>query len=328
MKNTFKIFGLCLLVLASFSCSDDEDTPIPAPKTITAIASSTAEFSSLVAALKKADLDKTLDEAGTFTVFAPTNTAFASFLEEKGFANLEAVPTEVLKEILLNHVLATEVFSSTIKAGYVKTLAKGAATADNTLSMYLNTTSDFKINGVATVTQADIDASNGVIHKVDKVIDLPTIITHATANPDFSSLVAALTREGRLTNFATLLSGTELHTVFAPTNTAFTNYETEIKATVASIQLSVLNRVLRYHIIEGNVLSTGLPASGTKINTLAGSTNNTSFTFLSPPARIKDSSDRESTIDATDVQCSNGVIHVLGKVLIPKSLRLEVVPAP
>ncbi len=323
MKKSIKILGLALLSIAAFSCtSDDEPEVFPQPQqeTITQIAVKTGEFSTLVAALKKAGLDATLNEKGTYTVFAPTNKAFEDFLLENKIPNLDAIPVPLLKEVLLNHVLSAEVFSDKIANGYVKTLAKGLASSTNPLSMYLNKDNGVKINGVSTVTQANIDASNGVIHKVDKVINLPTIVTHAAANPNFTNLVAALTRMGNTTKFVEVLNGTGPFTVFAPTNTAFGNFLTELGpgTTLASIPEPTLDKVLKYHVVGGaNVLSSTL-MNNQVVQTFAGMGASNAFTVLLPPARLKDSSDRECAISAVDVQCANGVIHVLDKVLLPK----------
>ncbi len=318
MRNSFKNFGFALMAssLTLFvSCSDDDNNQ---SSTIASIASSNSEFTSLVAALDKAGLTSTLDSDGSYTVFAPTNTAFSAFLSANGFANLDAVPVPVLKEILLNHVVNDELFSNELSTGYAKSLGKGAASATNTLSLFIDTSNGVKINGVATVTGADIDASNGVIHKVDAVIGLPTIVTHATANSNFTSLVAALTRPDQADqNFVGILSGTanSPFTVFAPTNAAFSSLLTEFSwADLNAVPESVLEETLKYHVVAGaNVLSTQL-TDNMMVSTFLGQ----SFTIgLTGGAKITDANGRVSNIIATDVQCANGVIHVLDKVIVP-----------
>ena len=102
MKNYAKLIKLTLLVVTStlmFSCSDDDSTT--QDRTITEFISKNPTFTNLYAALEKAELSETLNQSGQFTIFAPTNDAFAEFLAVNGFENLEAVPTPVLKEILL-----------------------------------------------------------------------------------------------------------------------------------------------------------------------------------------------------------------------------------
>ena len=316
MKNIFKVFSVALAIgFAMVSCNDNEDEPVMS-QTIYAIASRDADLSSLKTAVDKAGLAATLDTQGTFTVFAPSNAEFTTFLKANGFASLNDVPAAALKEILLNHVLAKSVKSTELTTGYVSTLAKGGASTTRNLSMFINTAFGVKINGISNVTKADILATNGVIHKTDAVIGLPTIVTHALANPNFSSLVAALTRSD-MPDFVGILSGTASSpfTVFAPTNAAFTSLLGELSlANLAAIPKPVLERALKYHVVAGaNVASTDLMnnmivttfETGTfKINTTAG-------------AKITDANNRVSNIILTDVQCTNGIVHAIDKVLLP-----------
>lgn len=315
MKNLskFKII-IALIALTSFTISCDNDDEPVADNTITGIAQTNANLSILVQALVKADLASTLQGVGPFTVFAPTDAAFVAFLKTTPYATLNDVPKDVLTQILLNHVVSGKVKSTDLTTGYVKTLAKSATSGTNTMSMYVDLRSGVKLNGVATVTTADIMASNGVIHVVDKVIGLPTIVTHATANPNFTSLVGALTSAGQ-PDFVSILSGTGPYTVMAPTNDAFTALNTELApGGIAGVSPANLTKVLTYHVANGNVLAASL-TEGQMITTLQTPQKYT--IQLSGGAKIKDANNRISTITATDVQCSNGVIHVINKVLLP-----------
>jgi uncharacterized surface protein with fasciclin (FAS1) repeats len=324
MKNlnqTFKVMSVLFVALFITSCNDDDTvTPItPQEQTIATIASNNSEFTSLVAALNRAGLTSTLNSSGNFTVFAPTNTAFDAFLDANNFINLEAVPIPLLREVLLNHVIADELFANELTTTYVKTLGKGSASSTNTLSMFVDTSNGVRLNGVANVTQADINASNGVIHKVNAVIGLPTIVTHATANSNFSTLVAALTRSDQTDqNFVGILSGTASSpfTVFAPTNAAFGSLLTEFNwADLNAIPEAVLENTLKYHVVTGsNILASGIPTTATNITTFQGQTFSVNATG---GAKITDQNSRVSNIIATDVQCDNGVIHVLDKVIVP-----------
>jgi uncharacterized surface protein with fasciclin (FAS1) repeats len=182
------------------------------------------------------------------------------------------------------------------------------------MSLYVDLTSGVKLNGVAKVTTADVMATNGVIHVVDAVINLPTIVTHATANANFTSLVGALTKAGQ-PDFVGILSGTGPFTVFAPTNDAFTAFNTELApGGIAGVSSANLTKVLQYHVVSGNILAASL-TEGQMVSTLQ--TPQKFTVLLSGGAKIKDVNNRISTIVATDVQCSNGVIHVLNKVLLP-----------
>lgn len=316
MKKVFNsILAGCAMMMV-FSCNNDDDNPATnGSETIYDLASADPELSSLKAALDKAGLSETLDEQGTYTVFAPSNAAFASFLQANGFSNLNEVPDEVLRKILLNHVLGSEVPSSQVTTGYVPTLATSAA-ANRNLSMYINTESGVRINGVSNVTDVDIDATNGVIHKVDAVIGLPSIVTHAVANPEFSNLVAALTRDD-MPDFVSVLSGTtnSPFTVFAPNNAAFASLLSELGLSgLGDIPQETLQNVLAYHVVAGaNVASSDI-SNNMSVTTLQGGT----FTITTDGGvKITDANGRVANVIFTDVQCDNGVIHVIDKVILP-----------
>jgi len=313
MKNYAKLIKLTLIVVSSaimFSCSDDDSTA-SGIRTIADVAKSNSDFSTLVSALEKTDLIEVLDESGSYTVFAPTNAAFTTFLQENNFSTLNDVPVTVLREILLNHVIVGAKLSGNLRNGYVKTLGKGSASSTNTLSMYINTTSGVRLNGISSVVVADIGASNGVVHVVDAVIGLPTIVTHAVANPNFSTLVGALTSPGQ-PDFVGILSGTpnSPFTVFAPSNDAFTTFESQNPGTLISLSSSQLTSVLTYHVVAGvNVLSNAIPSG--PITTLEGGT------FSVTGVTITDEASRQTNIIAVDVQATNGVIHVINNVILP-----------
>ena len=306
MKNYAKLIKLTLLVVSStlmFSCSDDDSSQ--QNNSITDIASENPNFSILVDALTRANLAETLDQEGSYTVFAPTNEAFMNFLDDNGFESLDDVPVATLTQVLLNHVVSGTNLSSGLTTGYVKTLATGSASSTNTLSMFINTASGVRLNGVSSVTSADIIADNGVIHVVDAVIGLPTIVTHATANPNFSTLATLLTEQ----ELVGTLNGTASSpfTVFAPLNSAFDTATLNLYGGLNSTQKTA---VLTYHVVPGaNVLSNAIPSG--PITTFETGTFTISGTV------ITDEQSRATNIVATDVQASNGVIHAVNQVLLP-----------
>jgi uncharacterized surface protein with fasciclin (FAS1) repeats len=313
--NTKIIFAGFLFVLSFslMSCNKDEDNT-PDPQNIVQLASSNSNLSTLVAAVQRAGLVDVLSGNDNFTVFAPTNTAFDNFLTTAGFANLEAVPTDVLRNILLNHVVAGTVRSTDLTTGYFNSQATFGNTTNN-LSLYINTASGVRINGVSTVSTPDVAASNGIVHIVDAVIGLPTITTFAQSNNDFSILVSALTRSDLSANYAQVLSGEGPFTVFAPTNAAFQALLTELGLTaLEDIPAELLEAVLTYHVVgAANVRAENL-TNGQSVNTLQGQ----NFTVnLGTGATITDARGRNTNIIATNVQGSNGVVHVIDRVILP-----------
>ena len=320
MKKSFLLLGLFSLILSSalfVSCdNDDDDNNEVVNPNIVEFASSDANFSILVDAVVKAGLDDDLSSDGPLTVFAPTNAAFEAFLSAKGFASLDDVPADVLAAILTNHVVAGRGASTDLSNGYVPSISATSFGSNIPTSLYINIDNGVTINGTSKVTTADVEVSNGIIHVIDVVIDLPTVVTFAVSNPNFSSLVAALTASGNTIDFVSVLSGEGPFTVFAPTNDAFqalldSNADWN---SVNDIPTAVLEEVLLYHVTDaGNVRSTDL-SDGFTVPTLA----NESFTIdltANPP--VINAFANTANIVATDVQASNGVIHVIDSVIIP-----------
>lgn len=317
MKTLFKTSLMILLSVVLFACSNDDDTVEPIVEvTIADFVAANSDYSSLLDALNRANLVSTLDGTGQFTVFAPNNAAFSAFLSANGFASLNDVPVDILTNVLLNHVIAGTVESGQLVTGYVNTLAT-YGTSNNNLSLYVNTTSGVELNGISSVTTADISASNGVIHAVDVVIDLPTVVTFATADATFGNLVAALTRPDQ-PDFVSILStpfGTNpaSFTVFAPTNDAFADLLAELGVNdLSDIDTATLTATLNTHVIAGaNVRAEDLVDG--MVTTLGGDVD-----INAGNAIITDANGRESNIIVTNVQASNGVVHAIDKVILPQ----------
>jgi transforming growth factor-beta-induced protein len=303
MKAT-KLFLAAILVssLAVFSSCEKEDE-VQMPKSIAEIASENPDFSILVSALVKADLATTLSQAGNFTVFAPTNDAFEALFDDLGVSGINDLSAEALKPILLYHVLGEKKTASMITEGYYSTLSPAQGSY---VSLLIQTAMGVKLNNSAMVTSADIMATNGVIHVIDKVILPPTVVDIAIQNTNFSTLVSAVVKA----ELVETLSGTGPFTVFAPTNTAFSNLFTALEITgVADLTKEDLTPILTYHVVSGNVKSTQL--SNGNVATLNG---DITVALGNPPTINGD-----SQIVGFDVQGTNGIVHVISKVLLPAS---------
>ena len=325
MKNVLKLNKLLFLLTFSFfviSCDNDDNDaqPLPEELTIVETAAATPELSILVDALTVADGDLlTTLSGGNFTVLAPTNDAFAAFLSANGFASLDEVPTDVLSNILLNHVITGSVMSTDLASagsGYTTTNATNMD-GDN-LSLYFSTSSGVEFNGQSSVVLADVPASNGIVHVVDAVIGLPTVVTFATSNPTFETLVAALTRDDLSEDFVSILSTTDEpspFTVFAPTNDAFASLLSELGVdSLGDIDVATLGLTLATHVVvEANVRSGDL-TNGMSITTIG---DNLTVSLDAGPQLI-DLNDRIANIIAVDVQAYNGVVHVIDKVVLPQ----------
>jgi len=334
ISKYLKLLPVLLLVFVATSCSDD-DTNTPTSSTVVDVAIANG-FTSLAAALQATDLVSTLQSASSVTVFAPTNDAFDDLLTATGIDlnDMTQAEEDLVTNILLNHVIIdAEISSSTIinaGSGYINSAAQGPG--NNSLSLYYRVVNGVvQINGGtsttagANVTTADVEADNGVIHIIDKILALPTVVDMAIANPDFSSLVASLQEaDGSTANpmYVNTLSGNGTFTVFAPNNAAFQDLlDTNMMwNSPADIDDDLLNSVLAHHVVNGNNVQSGdLNQSGdTMPTTLEGDMITITLPGTAPNiADITDGSGNELGIIAVDVQTNNGVIHVINAVMIP-----------
>lgn len=326
ISKNFKLLTVFLLVIGFTACSDDDDVTQVTLQNVVDTAIADSELTSLVAALQRADLVDVLRNGNDWTILAPTNAAFSDYL---GGTPLEDVPVPTLRNLLLNHVISARIPSVTITnagSGYTNTNATGPSDAN--LSIYYEYDTDATVigvyfNGYSRVEVADIFGTNGVIHKVNTVIDLPTIATFATSNPALETLVAALQYADTGTptvqpSYIEVVSDASAgpFTVFAPTNTAFGNVLAELNLSgfgegMGELNAATTDTVLLMHIVSGNVQSSGLP-NGT-VGTLGGdiTADNTAFT-------LTDANDRVSNIvtSLVDIQGTNGVVHVIDEVIL------------
>ena len=271
------------------ACGGGDDEP---QRNIVEIAQSNPDLSILVEAVVAAGLAQNLS-TGSLTVFAPTNAAFAALLSELGVTKEALLANKpLLTAVLSYHVLSSRVARADVPVGKAITPLAGGF-------FKIEANGGLKVtdgrNRVSNITATDIQASNGVVHLLDRVL-LPAdkdIVATASALPDFSILVEAVAAAGLVPT----LQGQGPFTVFAPTNTAFT---------------ALLTSVLTYHLVSGRVLKADVPV-GSAITTVQGQT----FTVNASLA-ITDQRGRSSNIVATDVFTSNGVIHVVDKVILPR----------
>ena len=318
MKNVSLLLVLLIVALSVVACAPAPATqpqeptkapptamPAPAAKDIVDTAVADGRFKTLVAAVQAAGLVETLKGEGPFTVFAPTDEAFAK-LPAGTVEGLLKEPAK-LKDILLYHVVA----------GNVMAADAAKLTSANTV---LGKPITIKVEGGkvmindATVVIADVKTSNGVIHVIDLVLLPPApedaepttkdIVDTAVADGRFKTLVAAVQAAGLVET----LKGEGPFTVFAPTDEAFAKLPA---GTVEGLlkEPAKLKDILLYHVVAGNVMAADA-AKLTSANTVLGK-----------PITIKVEGGKVMINDATvviaDVKTSNGVIHVIDLVLLP-----------
>ena len=294
-----RVATLTTLVIASILLSpvvvadDTQDIPTNAQNTGT--------HDSLVAALSHAGLVSALQGDGPFTVFAPTDDAFAAAgIDLTTFDTDEENAT--LSDILLYHVVSGSVYASDVTDGMNAEALNG-----DDLSFTVSSDGTVMVNG-ATVTSADVMASNGVIHVIDTVLmppaDLGDIPTVAQGTGIHTSLVAAVVQAELLST----LQGDGPFTVFAPTDDAFAAAGIDLASLDTDEGKAALTDILLYHVVAGEV-----PSSAVTDGLVAAAVNGDDLTFtVGEGVMVND-----ANVVLADVPASNGVIHVIDKVLMP-----------
>ncbi|RCH75936.1 MAG: hypothetical protein DBX07_02065 [Candidatus Poseidoniales archaeon] len=288
------IMTACLMTMPIAMADSSEDIPTNA--------TNTGVHDTLVDALVQADLVSTLQGDGPFTVFAPTDQAFADAgIDLSTFDTDEEIA--VLTDILLYHVYtAGAVYAADVTDGLTVAMANGDDAS-------FTVTDGTVMIGDATVTTADVMASNGVIHVIDKVLmppaDLVDIAAVAMSTGMHDSLVAALVKA----DLVSTVQGDGPFTVFAPTDQAFTNAGIDLDSFTTDEEIAALTNILLYHVYSGAVNAADV-TDGLAVQMVNG--DYAQFTVTEGTVMIED-----ATVTAADVMASNGVIHVIDKVLMP-----------
>ncbi|NNC93119.1 MAG: hypothetical protein HKN80_11590, partial [Acidimicrobiia bacterium] len=281
-----------------FDAGDVPLTNQPVRPNIVATASGAGVFSTLLAAATQAGLAETLSSDGPFTVFAPTDAAFAALPD--GVLDGLLADTAALTDVLLYHVLAgRQSAESLLAAGAVETLQGQQLIV-----------SEAGVNGV-NISGPDVLAANGVIHIIDEVLIPPSmdIIETAAAAGTFGTLLTALDAA----SLTAALEGEGPLTVLAPTDAAFAALPAgTLDALLADIP--TLTDTLLYHVIDGAVPAS-VVSSLTSATTLEGQD-----ILITQGEGVLINGD--TLVSATDLLTSNGIIHVIDAVLIPPSMDI------
>ena len=295
---------LVILMMICLMASSLPVTSAGASDDIPTNAAATGDHDTLVAALSHVGLVATLQGSGPFTVFAPTDDAFANAgIDIADFNTQEE--KDALTNILLYHVIDSEVASSAVTDGMTATMVNG-----DTASF---TVADGKVSiGDASVTLADVPASNGVIHVIDTVLMPPQDITEiAQSTGIHNALVAAIVQADLLST----LQGDGPFTVFAPTDQAFIDAEIDLNALDTPEGKDALTNILMYHVVDGEVPSSAVTDC---LETDALNSDPLSFS-VGDKVMVND-----AIVTLADVPASNGVIHVIDKVLTPTKTPTDI----
>ncbi len=263
---------------------------------IVEVADGAGTFTTLLTALEAADLTATLEGSGPFTVFAPTDDAFAA-LPEGALTDLLA-DTETLAQVLLYHVVDGEVASGDVSTGPADSAAG--------LTLWLTAEGSGVMVNMANVETPDVPASNGVIHVIDAVL-LPPNLVELSGYAGLSTLGTAL----ETASLVEALEGSGPLTVFGPTNDAFLEVE-NLEGLLAN--LDALVPTLQYHVYAGALTGADVAAAeGSGFEMLSGD-----------DAAIEGSGDalliQGALIEVTDLNATNGILHIIGGVMFPPLL--------
>ena len=322
------------------SC-DNDDAPMQTPNIVeTALGAS--NLSLLVDALVQADagLVELLQTNGPFTVFAPTNQAFANLLSALGddynsLADFDTAEEKMLlADILKYHVVAgAAAYSTDLSDGQMIQTAQGESiTISLSGGVFINDGTDTD----AQVTAADVATSNGVVHIIDKVILpetintslKPNIVETAQATADLSLLVDALIQADA--GLVDLLQTDGPFTVFAPTNQAFADLLDDLGSDYNSLadfdtteEKTLLADILKYHVVAGAAAFSTSLSDGQMIETAQGETLSID---LNGGVFINDGTDNNAQVTAADIATNNGVVHVINKVILPETIAISLKP--
>jgi transforming growth factor-beta-induced protein len=290
--STFSLFFLSLISMSSCDTASQKDI----------VATASEKAKTLTAAIKAAGLTETLQGTGPFTVFAPTDAAFAAIQSDVDNL-LKPENKEQLIKVLKCHVVSGNVLAKDLKDGLTLTTLDGEK-----LNVSLMGNGQFMVGDVH-ITTPDIMTKNGVIHVVDKVI-LPkmahkmNITTIASAQA--KTLSAAISAAG----LNATLEGDGPFTVFAPTDSAFAAIQKDVDKLLKPENKAQLAKVLTCHVVSGKLVASDLK-DGQELTTVEG--QKLKVSIKNGVVMVGN-----AHVIAADVDASNGVIHVIDKVLMPK----------
>lgn len=264
------------------------------------------QFETLLAALDAADLDGALSGKGPFTVFAPTDDAFDKIPKHTLQSLLKPENREQLTAILTYHVVAGEFDAAAV------TRIDKAETLNGQAVDFRVSDGDVRVDD-ARVVSADIRSANGVIHVIDRVL-MPSdkdIVATASSNGSFKTLLAAAEAAGLVET----LRGDGPLTVFAPTDRAFERLPRgTVEALLRPENRDALAQVLTYHVVPGRVRGADAVAARTADSVEGGEL---AFGIADGRLRVND-----ARVTANDIETSNGIVHVIDRVLIPADFSL------
>ena len=344
-----------VVALSIFSCQDEGNNDIitKLPSMNDVINTDLANYNVLQKGLMVSNLSGVITNNGSYTIFAPNNTAFAAYVStnfpmgitETALAGtLTTAQTSELKRTLMYHVISGALLASDLpNKNYAKSVAPFGTSTSLTLSMFIDKSAGVVINGGntnggATVTAGDIKASNGILHKISSVLVLPTLITQLQCNSDLSSFLTTLNLDAPTKAFVTApANNTQL---FVPNNSALADASSYLTgktpaqvATIIAYHITTGSKYDRNAIAQvqtGQFQNDGAATATSYLPTTAITDAVVTTKALDALAAaqtfkiaknslliFENATATPATIKTTNIQTTNGIIHLVSRVLVP-----------
>lgn len=311
------MFALILPFFLLVSCNEEENSSIiEGTNSITNYLNKNPNFSLFAQAIDRAGLSGTLDgNSGTYTVLAPGNTAFESYLQEQGVDSISDIPIDKLTRLVNYHILETLTPADNFVTSYSQTLATVPVndSIDVNLSLYVNADNGVKFNGNSEISQGDIQVDNGILHQVSQVLRLPTLKTFMNTDTNLEAFYEKITASGLPTDFEDLLSNPNNRTtIFVPNENAVSEF---FDNEGGSLSPSELDNIYRNHLLDSLRLSSSFLTG--YLNTQATETysGNANPINLYVNAQAGLMLNDSTNIVIPDITAINGTIQVTDKVL-------------
>lgn len=303
-NNGLRLFrGLlftCIVTLLYVSCNDNNNLPPQNEQLILGTMEELQNFSLFVEAVNRAGLQDSLAQQRPYTVFAPNDEAFRETLQSLGVSSIQNIPPNELGALLAYHIIPGRILYNQIPTGEVPTFLESISIT------FSKNGSNVILNDSVQVLTRNIEARNGMIHEIDKVLFPPAnSILNVVENNGFSTFLAAV----EAAEFEGLLTNEGPFTLFVPTNAAFTRYLTENEIDQETLLTSPeLENIISYHLIKGV-----LPAASIEAGRIPSLTEAPIFFSVAPNGAFW--LNGKARITASNIAADNGLVHVIDQVI-------------
>lgn len=316
LKNT-KFFAVFFLLISVVACEEKDNTiPIEGTNSIVDFLKKDSSFTIFSKAVQRAGMAGVLDgNAGNYTVLAPDDQAMTSFLSAHHYGSIDDIPADKLVRLVKYHILETLKPAENFVTSYVQTLASLPVndSVNTRLSLYVNTADSVRFNGQSAITVADIQVDNGVLHKVNHTLALPTLKTFMAADANLNAFYERITASGIATDFDSLLADpAQQTTIFVPSENAVQEFFANDGSALTDAEL---NRLYRYHVLSSAQVSKNFTTGYLTTIALENYSGNQYPLSLYVNTEAGVRLNVETTIAIADIMTINGNIEVIGQVL-------------